>query len=98
MPMVPPFPGLPPCACLEDNPADPLRPIARPLRSCAPEDLRQCPRPLREPGRVFQLYVPEERAAALEAMIRDRSATVTTGVRFTGTGAVLLDGVEVVAR
>lgn len=97
-PEVLPFPDFPPCACVEDNRADPLRPVARPLESCQPEQLRQCPRPLLAPGQIFHLYVPEERAAALEAMIRDGGGTVTTGVRFTGTGAVLLDGVEAIPK
>lgn len=76
------------CVCLDPDGADPLRPLPQPLPSCAAAALARCPYPLRDPGRTFRLYLPEDKAPEIERLLRAGETRITTRVFFHGDGRV----------
>ncbi|MFC7334049.1 hypothetical protein [Rhodocista pekingensis] len=78
------------CVCLTPDPAAPLRPEATPV-ACRRAELRACPYPLRDPGRLFRLYLPQEQAAALERLPPLPGPRASVRLRFDGEGGVFYD-------
>lgn len=84
----------PDCVCLVERPKAPGRPGFKPLPSCAPDALRNCPMPLKNPTRNHRYYRSEQQAKALEKLLAD-GRHVDALVRFDGKGGVVLDDLRV---
>lgn len=71
-----------PCACLEPNPADALRPIARPVSCPAPSAPPPCPNYVDMPRQTFRYYLPQEKALEYEKLLRQSPGAASTLVHF----------------
>lgn len=71
-----------PCACLEPNPADALRPIARPVSCPAAAEPPPCPQYVDMPRQTFRYYLPQEKALEYEKLLRESPGAASTLVHF----------------
>lgn len=71
-----------PCACLDPNPADALRPLARPVPCPAPSAPPPCPYYVDTPRQTFRYYLPQEKALDYEKLLRESPGAASTLVHF----------------
>lgn len=77
-----------PCACLDANPADALRPLVRAVACDAPPTPAACPHFIESPRQTFRYYATQERALELEKLLRDKPGGAAALTHFHGDGRV----------
>ena len=82
-------------ACLVQDPADPLRPLAGAARP-------DCRHPLSDRGATYRYYLPEETALRLERLLipaaGERREDVSVIVHFAPNGRLSFSGIQIGAR